>query len=140
MPPPLNDSVINTTQLPTVCQQSSSSSHNITHELQASSIPVWTSPDLSNTTPPLFTKNGSRNIYGCMVDVSKLKPAQRQQHALMLLQHYHDLCKTNNSSSLFVSPPPVPNIELLSQSTISSLDSESFGRNRADVNIEQQTT
>ena len=41
---------------------------------------------------------------------------------------------------MFVSPPPIPNIKSLSQSTISSLDSVSLGRNRADVNIQQQTT
>ena len=41
---------------------------------------------------------------------------------------------------MFVSPPPIPNIESLSQYTISSLDSESFGGNRVDVNIQQQTT
>ena len=41
---------------------------------------------------------------------------------------------------MFVSPPTIPNIESLSQSTISSLVSGSFGRNRADVNIQQKTT
>ena len=41
---------------------------------------------------------------------------------------------------MFVSPPPIPNIESLSQSTISSLDSGSFDRNRSDVNIKQQNT
>ena len=41
---------------------------------------------------------------------------------------------------MFVSPPPIPNIEALSQSTISSLGSGSFGRNRSDVNIQQLTT
>ena len=41
---------------------------------------------------------------------------------------------------MFVSQPPIPNIESFSQSTISSLDSGSFGRNRADVNIQQQNT
>ena len=41
---------------------------------------------------------------------------------------------------MFVSPPPIPEIELLSQSTISSLDSGSFDRNRADGNIQQPTT
>ena len=41
---------------------------------------------------------------------------------------------------MFVSPPPIPNIESLSQSTISSLDSGSFGINRDDVNIQQPTT
>ena len=70
--PPLNDSVINPTQLSSVCQQSSISSHNTTPEFQASSIPVRTSPDPSNTMPPPSTNNGSRNIYGCIVDVSKL--------------------------------------------------------------------
>ena len=75
-----------------------------------------------------------------MVDVSKLTPAQRQQHAVMLLEHYHELCKTNDPSSMFVSPPPIPNIESLSQSTISSLDNGSFVRNRDGVNIQQPTT
>ena len=41
---------------------------------------------------------------------------------------------------MFVSPPPITNNESLSQSTISSLDSGLFGRNRADLNIQQQTT
>ena len=41
---------------------------------------------------------------------------------------------------MFVYPPPIPNIESLSQSTISSLDSGSFDRNRADGNFQQQTT
>ena len=40
----------------------------------------------------------------------------------------------------FVYPPPIPNIESLSQSTISLLDSGSFDRNRADGNIQQPTT
>ena len=75
-----------------------------------------------------------------MVDVSKLTPAQQQQHYIMLLNHYHELCNTNDPSSMFVSPPPIPNIESLSQSTISSLDNGSFDKNRADVNIHQQNT
>ena len=75
-----------------------------------------------------------------MVDVSKLTPAQRQQYAVMLLENYHALCNTNEPSSMFVSPPPIPNIESLSQSTISSLDSGSFDINRADGNIQQPTT
>ena len=41
---------------------------------------------------------------------------------------------------MFVSPPPIPNIESFSQSTISSLDSGSFGKHQADMNIQQQTT
>ena len=41
---------------------------------------------------------------------------------------------------MFVSPLPIPNIESLSQFTISSLDSGSFDRNRADGNIQQPTT
>ena len=41
---------------------------------------------------------------------------------------------------MFVSPTPILNTESLSQSTISSLGSESFGRNRSDVNIQQRTT
>ena len=84
---------------------------NTTHELQASSIPGQTSPDPSNTMPRPSINDGSRNIYGCMVDVSKLTPAQRQQHAVMVLEHYHELCHTNDPSSTFVSPPPIPNIE-----------------------------
>ena len=122
MLPSWNDSFINPTRMSYVCQQSSSSSHNTTHELQASSIPGRTSPDPSNTMPPPSTNNGSRNIYGCMVNVSKLTPAQRQQHAVMLLQHYHKLCNTNDPSSMFVSPPHIPNIESLFRSTISSSD------------------
>ena len=41
---------------------------------------------------------------------------------------------------MFVSLPPIPNIESLSQSTISSLDSGSCDINRAEGNIQQQTT
>ena len=41
---------------------------------------------------------------------------------------------------MFVSPPPIPNIESLSQSTISSLDSGSFGRNLSDMNTQKPTT
>ena len=89
-------------------------------------------------TPP-SKKNGGCNIYGCMVDVSKLKPTQQQKNAVMSLHNYHELCNMNDPSSMFVSPPPIPNIESLSQSTISSLDSGSFGRNRSDVNIQQLT-
>ena len=98
VPPPLNDSVINPPQPSSVCQQSSRSSHNTTHELQDSSIPNRTSPDPSNTMPPISTNNVSRNIYGCMVDVYKLTLTQRQQHAVMLLQHYHKFCNTNDPS------------------------------------------
>ena len=58
----------------------------------------------------------------------------------MLLEHYHEFCNTNDPSSTFVSPPPIPNIESFSQFTISSLDSGSFDRNRADRDIQQQTT
>ena len=41
---------------------------------------------------------------------------------------------------MFVSPPPISNIESLSQPTILSLVSGSFSRNRYDVNIQQRTT
>ena len=75
-----------------------------------------------------------------MVDVYKLTPEQRQQHAVMLIDSYHELCNTNDPSSIFVSPTSIPNIESFSQSTISSLDSWSFDRNRADGNIQQPTT
>ena len=75
-----------------------------------------------------------------MVDVSKLKLAQPQQNDVMVLQHYNELCNTNDPSSMFLSPPHIPNIESLSQSTILSLVSDSFGRNRADVNIQKPTT
>ena len=137
VPSTLNYLVMNPPQLSSVCQQSYRSSPNPTHELQAYLVPGWTSPDPSNTMPPPSTNNGSCNIYGCMVDVSKLTPSQRQQHAVMLLQHYHELCNTNEPSSMFVSPPPILNIESLSQSTISSFDSGSFHRNRAEKNIQQ---
>ena len=62
--PPWNDPFVNSTQLLLVCQQSSSSSPNTTHEFQASSIPGRTSPDPSNTMPPPSTNDGNRNIYG----------------------------------------------------------------------------
>ena len=75
-----------------------------------------------------------------MVDVSKLTPAERQQHAVMLLENYHELCNTNDPSSTFVSKPPITNIESFSQSTISSLDSGSFNRNQSGGNIQQPTT
>ena len=75
-----------------------------------------------------------------MVDVSKLTPSQQQQHDMILLWHYHELCNTNDPSSMFVSSTPISNIESLSQSTISSLGSGSFGGNIDDVNIQQQTT
>ena len=93
---PLNNSVINPPQLSLVCQKPSSSSPKKTHESQASSIPGRTSPDTSNTMPPPPTNDGNHNIYGCMVDVSKLTPAKIQQHAVMLLAHYHKLCNTND--------------------------------------------
>ena len=41
---------------------------------------------------------------------------------------------------MFVSAPPIPNIESLSQSTILSLGSGSFGRNISEVNVQQKTT
>ena len=41
---------------------------------------------------------------------------------------------------MFVSSPPIPNIQSIFQSTISSMGSVSFGRNIYDVNIQQQTT
>ena len=75
-----------------------------------------------------------------MVGVSKLTPAQRHQNAVMLFQHYHDLCNRNDSSSIFVSLPHIPNIEELSQSTILSLDSESCVINQSDVKIKQPTS
>ena len=58
----------------------------------------------------------------------------------MLLERYHELCNTNDLSSTFVYPPPIPNIESFSQSTISSLNSGLFDRNRADENNQQPTT
>ena len=115
---PCNYPFINPTQMSSVRQNSSISSPNTTHELQDSSIPGRTSPDPSNTMPQLSTNDGSRSIYVCMVDVYKLTPAQRQQHAVMLLDHYHELCNMNDPSSKFVSPPHIPNIESFSQSTI----------------------
>ena len=100
MLPTLNNSVINPPQLSLVLQQSSSSSQNTTPESQTSSIPDHTSPDTSNTMPPPSTNNGIHNIYGCMVDVSKLVPEQQQQHAVMLLQNNQKLCNKDRSSSM----------------------------------------
>ena len=76
MLPPWNDLFINPNQLSSVRQHSSRSSPNTTYELRYSSIPGWTSPDPLNTIPQPSTNNGSRNIYECMVDVSKLTPAK----------------------------------------------------------------
>ena len=56
VPTPLNYSVINPTQLSSVCQHSSISSHNTTPELQASSIPSRNSPDPKSTMPPPSTR------------------------------------------------------------------------------------
>ena len=128
VPPPFNYLVINPPQLSLVSQQSSSTSHNTKPDLQTSSIPFWTSLDLSNTMPLPSTMNGGHNIYGCMVDVSKLTPAKRQHRTFLLLQHYHELCNMIDHSSMSVSPSPIPNIESLCQSTILSLDSGQFGR------------
>ena len=136
--PPLNDLVINPPQLPSVCQQSSRSSQNKTPDSQAYSIPVGTSDDPSNTIPPQSTNNRVHNVYICMVDVSKLTPSQRQQHAIVLLHHCHELCNKNDPSSIFVFPPPIPNIESFFQSTISSLGSGLFGGKISDVNIQQK--
>ena len=74
--PPWNYPFIKPTQLSSVRQKSFSSSPNTTYDLQASSIPGRTSPDLPNTLPPPPTNDGNHNIYGFMVDVSKLTPAQ----------------------------------------------------------------
>ena len=41
---------------------------------------------------------------------------------------------------MFIPPPPIPNIESFSQSTISSPGSRYFGKHRYDVNIKQWTT
>ena len=102
VPPSLNYSFINPPQLWLVTQQSPIFSNKETQELQASSIPGQNSPDPSNTMPHPSTNNGSRNIYRCMLDVSKLKPEQRQQHAIMLLHHYHELCNTNEPILFFL--------------------------------------
>ena len=102
--PVLNDLVINPLQLYLVCQHSSSSLDNTTHELQDSSTTGRTSPDPSNTMTLPFTNNGSCNIYECMVGVYILTPAQQQQHSVMSLQHYYELCNTNDPSQMFVSP------------------------------------
>ena len=96
--PPWNYPFIKQTQMSSVRQKSSSSSPNTTHDFQASSIPGRNSPYPSNTMPPTPTNDGNQNIYGCMVDVSKLTPAQRQQRVVMLIQHYHELCNTNDPS------------------------------------------
>ena len=73
-------------------------SQNTTPESQDYSIPGQTSVDPSNTMQPPSTNNGSRNIYGCRVDVYKLKPSQQQQHVIMLLHHYQELCNTSKPS------------------------------------------
>ena len=67
VPPPLNDSVINTTHLSSVCQQSPRSSYNTTHKLQAYSIPGRNSPDPSNTMPPPSSKNTRLTVSVCVL-------------------------------------------------------------------------
>ena len=57
-----------------------------------------------------------------------------------MIEHYHELCNTKDPSTTLFSPPPIPNIEPFSQSTISSLDSGSFDKNQADGNNQQPTT
>ena len=96
LPHSLNDLVINPPQLSSFHKQLYRSSQNTTPESQASSIPGGTSADPSNTIPPPSTNNGGRNIYGCMVYVSKLTPEQRQPLDVMLTQHFYELCNTND--------------------------------------------
>ena len=110
MPPTCISSVINPPQQSSVCQKSPNSSQNKNPDFQDSSIPGRTSPDPSNNMLPPSTKNVNRNIYGCMVDVPKLTPAQQQQNDVMLIQNYHELCNMKDPSSMFVYPPPIPNI------------------------------
>ena len=76
----------------------------------------------------------SNNVYRNIVDVSKLTNEERQEHAAMLIQHYEELCNTNDDATSFISPPPFPNISLLSTSTISSLGNSSSSRNKDQVN------
>eukprot|EP00978_Attheya_sp_CCMP212_P017891 scaffold48234_cov60-Attheya_sp.AAC.5 len=81
-----------------------------------------TSHHPSSAMAPLLSNQGSHNFFGSsMVDVNQLTPLQREQHTTMIIQHYHALCNTNKDSSTFVSPPPIPTIESLSQSTVSSM-------------------
>ena len=105
VPPPLDDLVIISPQLSSVSQKSSRSSYNTTHELQASSITGPTYP-----VPPPSTKNGSHNIYGCIVAVYRLTLEQRQPYAVMLLQYYHELSNTNEPLLMCAYPPPITNI------------------------------
>jgi uncharacterized protein (UPF0335 family) len=82
----------------------------------------------------------SNNVYRNIVDVSKLTNEEQQEHAAMLLQHYQELCNTNDDATTFISPPPLPNISLLSTSTISSLGNLSPGRMSSTANKDQVTS
>jgi hypothetical protein len=79
----------------------------------------------------------SNNVYRNIVDVSKLTNEERQEHAAMLIQHYEELCNTNDDATSFISPPPFPNISLLSTSTISSLGNSSSSRMASTANKDQ---
>jgi hypothetical protein len=65
----------------------------------------------------------SHNHYGGIVDVSRLTPSQREQLDTIIIQQYRALCNETEDPSTFVSTPPIPTVESLSQSTISSLGS-----------------
>ena len=120
------------------CHQESSQTSQ--EESTVDSSRTKTSADSSGKMPTPSANNESHNIYCNIVDVSKLTVEQRQEHAVMLLQHYEELCNTNDPSSMFASPPPLPNIATLSQSTISSLGSGSAGRKRTFTTHEHRTT
>ena len=117
VPPPFNYPLINPPQMSLVCQQSSSSLHNTTHELQASSIPGRNSPDPSNTChrcPP-------RTKVTIFMDAWLPCLSWHQNNDNIMPYCYFSIitsCVTKNEpSSMFVSPPHIPNIEPLSHPT-----------------------
>ena len=71
---------------------------------------------------------------------ARLYLAESDGMSRVVNHNYHEFCNMNDPSSMFISPPPITNIESLSQSAIASIDSGSFGISRADVNIQQPIT
>eukprot|EP00978_Attheya_sp_CCMP212_P042643 scaffold263509_cov41-Attheya_sp.AAC.1 len=124
--PPLEDSVIHP-QLPSTQQSPSVSFSRTTPQPNTGAMPTrvnGTTPTShhrdTSVEPPLHNRE-SHNNYGGIVDVNRLSQSQREQLDTMIIQQYLALCNTNEDSSTFVSPPPIPTIESLSQSTVSSL-------------------
>ena len=80
-----------------------------------------TSYPVASPVTTLLHNQERHDHYGGIVDVTRLTSAQREEFDRMIITQYHALCNENEEPSSFVSTPPIPNIDSLSQSTISSL-------------------